>query len=411
MRFLRAFVALCGSITIGAARNPDAQPGDTLRSDNNRTRGVSEALFNSLDELAKVVDIAYCVGVTGVYQPFRCASWCHEFPDFELIKTWYTGPFLSDSCGYIALSHTPAPKRIIVSFRGTYSLTNAIVDLAVAPQVYVPYENATNPEDGICDECTAHSGFLTSWANTRSWILPEVFDAIQNYPDYQLVVLGHSLGGAVATFAGLEFKLRGWNPHITTFGEPRVGNQALANYIDKQFGLTNASAGSKGELVDPYPAYHRLTHVNDPIPLLPPSDLGYVSHAGEIFISTVDVPPSVNDLRICYGPADSTCISQQEESLDKLWDLSKSLPQSASESLKGVFHLNDNEQVPLQSHDTQDKSPVSPQLTRIWELILAHRDYFHRIGLCLPHLFDRPVLNDQTPQKPGAGWKWKLPWN
>ncbi|KMU88733.1 feruloyl esterase A [Coccidioides immitis H538.4] len=103
------------------------------------SRRVSQKLFDSLEELARIVDITYCVGTTGIYKPFRCAGRCKEFEGFELVKTWNTGPLLSDSCGYLALSHPPWPKRIILAFRGTYSITNTIVDLSAVPQVYVPY--------------------------------------------------------------------------------------------------------------------------------------------------------------------------------------------------------------------------------------------------------------------------------
>jgi len=46
---------------------------------------VSRYLFDSLEELSRLVDISYCVGTTGVQQPFQCLSRCAEFPGFELI--------------------------------------------------------------------------------------------------------------------------------------------------------------------------------------------------------------------------------------------------------------------------------------------------------------------------------------
>ena len=51
------------------------------------TRDISESLFVELEELARIVDISYCVGITGtgIQKPFQCASRCHEFPDFELV--------------------------------------------------------------------------------------------------------------------------------------------------------------------------------------------------------------------------------------------------------------------------------------------------------------------------------------
>lgn len=56
---------------------------------------VSTDLFNSLEELSRLVDISYCVGTTGVQQPFQCLSRCDEFPDLELVT----------------VSHPPPPKH------------------------------------------------------------------------------------------------------------------------------------------------------------------------------------------------------------------------------------------------------------------------------------------------------------
>jgi hypothetical protein len=59
-------------------------------------RTVSPELFSDLEELARIVDISYCVGLTGsgIYKPFKCLSRCSDFPDFELVKVRISG--LSD---------------------------------------------------------------------------------------------------------------------------------------------------------------------------------------------------------------------------------------------------------------------------------------------------------------------------
>jgi hypothetical protein len=48
-------------------------------------RGISVELFEDLEELARLVDISYCVGSSGIYKPFRCLSHCGDFGGFELI--------------------------------------------------------------------------------------------------------------------------------------------------------------------------------------------------------------------------------------------------------------------------------------------------------------------------------------
>jgi len=58
---------------------------------NNRT--ISVKLFAELEELARVVDIAYCVGMTGlgIQKPFECISRCSGFKNFELITASILG--------------------------------------------------------------------------------------------------------------------------------------------------------------------------------------------------------------------------------------------------------------------------------------------------------------------------------
>lgn len=35
----------------------------------------------------------------------------------------------------------------------------------------------------------------------------------------------------MATLAAVDFEARGWNPQITTFGQPKVGNRAFTDYL------------------------------------------------------------------------------------------------------------------------------------------------------------------------------------
>lgn len=377
-----------------AAFQVTAYPLQTLFNGN---RTISQSLFSSLEELARIVDISYCVGSTGIQEPFKCLSRCSEFPGFELITTWNTGPLLSDSCGYIAVSHPPHPKRVIVAFRGTYSIANTIADLSTTPSEYLPFpsdndnesictsasetntkqpsrllpqllsqpvKRSNTPEPAECTNCTVHAGFLTSWRNTRCTIIPHVETALQENPDYQLVLVGHSLGGAVAALAALEFQGRGWTLQVTTFGEPRIGNTALNTYIDKQFGLSNISVPAEDAL------YRRVTHVDDPVPLLPLEEWGYHMHAGEVFISKSSLAPSKDDLMHCAGDEDERCIQGN-----------------------GATSTDTEKMVETSGGDVRDQGIWTvPPRYKLWELFFAHRDYFWRLGLCVPG---------------GDPWNWK----
>ncbi|KAL2369330.1 triacylglycerol lipase [Blastomyces gilchristii SLH14081] len=433
---------------------------DTSRS-SQKARTVSKELFSSLEELSRIVDITYCVGTTGVYKPFTCAGRCHEFEGFELVTTWNTGPFLSDSCGFVVLSHPPWPKRIIIGFRGTYSIANTIVDLSAIPQIYTPYpaNNPTDPHQPRCNNCTVHAGFMESWKSARRTLLDPLKRTMVKYPDYQLVLVGHSLGGAVAALAGLEFQVRGWQPQVTTFGEPRVGNQGLVEYIDAVFHLKNSSLSSSGydratngdikrntkNYHNKTSSYHRVTHVNDPVPLLPLSEWGYRPHAGEIYILKPDLPPDISDLQHCIGDADPECIAGSEaagksyllaltlssssassagrigaydyayieEDNDVTMDTAVSISQQRQHHQQpllpsGPNPIGDRMLVRVQSDGNDVKRDLTqwnliPHRYRLWELLFAHRDYFWRLGVCLPS-------PNWSGKRPGDHGGWKLPW-
>jgi pimeloyl-ACP methyl ester carboxylesterase len=181
-----------------------------------------------------------------------------------------------------------------------------------------------------------HTGFYSSWLHTRKVILPHVTAALAAYPSYKLVLVGHSLGGAVATLAGLDFTARGWPAHVTTFGEPRLGNAAFNAYINTRFNITANHTSNR---------FHRVTHAGDPVPLLPLEEWGYEMHSEEIFIAQPDLPVSLADVKYCEGDADPGCIA-------------------GSDGEKGAWGV--------------------PARFKFWQLFWAHRDYFWRLGLCLP---------------------------
>jgi hypothetical protein len=335
--------------------------------------GVSPTFFASLERTARLVDITYCVGTTGISPPFSCASRCKDFPSLHLIRTWNTGVLLSDSCGYIAVDHGVGEKAIIVAFRGTYSISNTIVDLSTVPQEYVPYPapgdgNGDGDEGGDgrrrCENCTVHMGFMASWRNAREAVLPALKAAREAHPGYSVHLIGHSLGGAVAALAALELTLSlGWGDvMVTTFGEPRVGNKQLAEYIDRNFGLSNDEDQRDTEGL----SYRRVTHAGDPVPLLPLTEWGYRSHAGEVYIEKSDLPPEPEDLRLCHGDDDPACIGGAETAGWLRWVVGL---------LTGKATPDDDETLKISRN-------WFPARLKLWQLLFAHRDYFWRLGLC-----------------------------
>ncbi len=308
---------------------------------------------------------------------------------------------MSDSCGYIVLSHPPSPPRIILAFRGTYSIANTIIDLSTVPQEYVPYPGDEDEDEAEirselkrravdltkaeCTDCTVHAGFMTSWRHSRPTILSHLKDLVVQYPDYQLTLVGHSLGGAVAALASLDFHARGWNPQVTTFGEPRIGNQGLMQYLDKTF-----ANGSDKNITG---MYRRVTHVDDPVPLLPLTEWGYQMHAGEVYISKADLSPEAQDLRHCDGDEDPECIAGAET-------------RQYGPNLPSLEERVDIDGFLDWWRETKGKLEVPPRW-RIWQIFFAHRDYFWRLGLCIPggdpKDWYRKYPHDNTGDEDGDG--------
>lgn len=212
------------------------------------------------------------------------------------------------------------------------------------PAEYVPYA-ADNYE---CENCMVHSGFTYLWNETSEYLTPLLESLLVQYPSYQLMLAGHSLGGAIAGLAALEFAAKGWAPIVTTFGEPRFGNAELAAFVDRKFVGGNASAESEPETQ----RYRRVTHVGDPVPLLPLQDWGWRMHSGEIFIDKDTLPAQAERVLHCQGPSDPECIRGGKAALESI----------ANHSAQGV--------------------PGLPAEWQLWQILFAHRQYFWRVGLC-----------------------------
>ena len=297
---------------------------------------------------------------------------------------------MSDSCGYIALSHDTANPRLIVAFRGTYSIANTIVDLSTKPQEYAPYPGETDDTSSVprCVNCTVHTGFYNSWNLTSSVILPHIEAALSAYPAYQITLVGHSLGGAVAALAGLELINRGWDPVVTTFGEPRIGNKELTSYMDARFNLlhnavSNSAFTSGSDLAL---RYRRVTHIDDPVPLLPLSEWGYRMHAGEIYITKPSLSPDIIDLQHCVGDEDTACIAGQDASLSNINADDHAFIKRSDDQVVSMQELAREARRILQEEDgeLETNAWAVPARYKLWQLFFSHRDYFWRLGLCVP---------------------------
>jgi hypothetical protein len=80
---------------------------------------------------------------------------------------------------------------------------------------------------------------------------------IKNHPDYQIIITGHSLGGAVASiiaFAIKKEKIFTNNLVLITYGQPRTGNYYFADYVTKNVNKIFRIV-RKGDMVVTIPLY------------------------------------------------------------------------------------------------------------------------------------------------------------
>lgn len=112
----------------------------------------------------------------------------------------------TDTTGYLATDTTN--KIIVLSFRGSESVRNYLTD-ADFPLTTID----------ICTGCQGESGFWDAWSENRATILPSVTATVASYPSYKVVVTGHSLGGAIATFAAAELRNGGISVDLVSFSQ------------------------------------------------------------------------------------------------------------------------------------------------------------------------------------------------
>ncbi|CAG8019305.1 unnamed protein product [Penicillium olsonii] len=233
-------------------------------------RAITSELLDNFKLYAQFAALAACdQNINGT----RGALTCDQGPcdivqadKTEIIESYHSD---HSATGYIALDHTR--KLIVVTFRGTISTWDGDRDKDFVFKKHL---------SEVCDNCYVHRGFWEYWKTAEEQVTSRLQQATKENPDYSITVAGHSLGGAAATLAGMDLRLKGFDLEIWTFGSPRVGNRKLAAFI----------SGQKE------PSVYRATHGKDIIPALPPVWFDYSQLSPEFWInqeSGLKVTPDV----------------------------------------------------------------------------------------------------------------------
>lgn len=172
-----------------------------------------------------------------------------KFKESEILKIAYDP--VSIQAGFISISYDTL--EIICSFRGSKKWKQVFNGLDIDTVPYVA-EKSVN----------VHEKFQNAYLLMRPLV-----DIMKGYADqfheFKIVFTGHSLGGAIASMASVEYHLR--YPEDTgrllmvNFGSPRVGHESWAKFV-------NGLRFSK----------HRVVNVGDPIAHFPLNTFGYHHH-------------------------------------------------------------------------------------------------------------------------------------
>ncbi|EIN12299.1 alpha/beta-hydrolase [Punctularia strigosozonata HHB-11173 SS5] len=205
-------------------------------------------------------------------------------PNGNVLITEFVSNPLIDSEGFIARDDNR--KEIVISFRGSTTIQNYISDVEL---VLIPYDiaNVTAPFGTL-----VHTGFLTAYKAVATELLANVTAVATEYPDYAIVPLGHSLGGAIASIAAVSLKASFPDRpmRLYTYGQPRTGNAVYATWVNDNFADNS----------------FRVVHRDDCVPQLIVEAIGYQHHGTEYWQLTDPSSPG-NFVHCAAGGEDPTC--------------------------------------------------------------------------------------------------------
>ncbi|KAL5202786.1 hypothetical protein ABZP36_013738 [Zizania latifolia] len=173
----------------------------------------------------------------------RCGDLTEGFEVIELIVD-------VKNCLQAYVGFASDMNAAIVVFRGTQqtSIQNWIEDL-FWKQLDLDYPGMP--------QAKVHSGFYSAYHNTtlRDGVVNGIQKAREAYGNIPIMVTGHSMGGAMASFCALDLLVNYGLKDVTlmTFGQPRIGNAVFASCFKCH--LPNAI---------------RVTNEHDIVPHLPP---------------------------------------------------------------------------------------------------------------------------------------------
>ncbi|KAF8887333.1 alpha/beta-hydrolase, partial [Infundibulicybe gibba] len=239
---------------------------------------LSSAQITAFKPFSFYATTAYCSPASIL--AWSCGTNCDANPTFQ--PTASGGDGVDVQFWYVGID--PTLKTIIVGHQGTDP--EKIVPLLTDADFFLTKPDATL-FPGLDSAIEVHNGFADEHAKTATSVLAAVQSAMTKSGLNDITLVGHSLGAALALLESvyLPLNIPGATFKTIGYGLPRVGNQAFADFIDKNV---------------------QLTHVNnqqDVVPTIPGRFLGFTHPQGEKHIqddlSWLDCPGQDNTDKKC----------------------------------------------------------------------------------------------------------------
>lgn len=198
------------------------------------------------------------------------------------------------------------PDCVVIAFRGTDSIRNWITDADFARTLLLQHASGERVE--------VHAGFDKAWQSIRTTLRTQLYKIVPANPfgpvaSKKILILGHSLGGALAKRAALELLQWGYGvAQVYTYGEPRGGNGAFKR-------LYEAALGDRT---------WRVVYQEDIVPRIPhlPAFTDPYRHSGpEVFVSSTTLCRTADDL--WFNPPVWRLLASDAWGLYRAWTIRK----------------------------------------------------------------------------------------
>jgi hypothetical protein len=204
---------------------------------------------------------AYCD--PSILLQWNCGTACSANPGILTVRPIIHASAKDYTFGFV--TYNPLTSKIIVTFRGTNGLPTDLMTFRTLQSLLNWKTNLGHTMSLYETGGKVHRGFDQAYNSVKTQVRSSVKFLLETFPEAQVLVTGHSSGGALATLAAVDLKRLHHSVHIQlyTFGSPRVGNRAFAKYVYTLFPLGAIyRVVNAGDLVLHVPTlFQRYVHV------------------------------------------------------------------------------------------------------------------------------------------------------